>query len=86
MSRIESGNVRLESAPVHLPDVLDELKTILQGSADAKRQRLSIETRNVTHEDVITDKLRLTQVLINIASNAVKYTQEAGRRRIRHRG
>ena len=78
MSRIESGNVRLESAPVHLPDVLDELKTILQGSADAKRQRLSIETRNVTHEDVITDKLRLTQVLINIASNAVKYTQEAG--------
>ncbi len=79
MSRIESGSVQIEYTAVHLPDILSDLKTILQGSSYSKQQNLSMDTQDVLHEDIITDKLRLTQVLLNISSNAVKFTPVGGR-------
>ena len=78
MSRIESGSVRIEYATVHLPDIMHDIKTIIQGNIHAKHQKFSIDTQNVIHEDIITDKLRLTQVLLNISSNAVKFTPVGG--------
>ena len=83
MSRIESGSVRIEYATVHLPDIMHDIKTIIQGNIHAKHQELSIDTQNVIHEDIITDKLRLTQVLLNISSNAVKFTPVGGMIHIR---
>ena len=83
MSRIESGSVRIEYATVHLPDILHDLRTIIQGNIQSKKQELSIDAQNVIHEDIITDKLRLTQVLLNISSNAVKFTPDGGRIHIR---
>ncbi len=74
MSRIESGNVRLEEDVVHLPDVLHDLRTIIQGQVAAKQQNLYIDSLDVENETVITDKLRLNQVLLNIIGNAIKYT------------
>ena len=79
MSRIESGSVEIEYAAVHLPDILNDLKTIIQGSSYSRQQKLSIDTQDILHEDIITDKLRLTQVLLNISSNAVKFTPVGGR-------
>ena len=79
MSRIESGSVEIEYAAVHLPDILNDLKTIIQGSSYSRQQKLSIDTQDILHEDIITDKLRLTQVLLNISSNAVKFTPAGGR-------
>ena len=78
MSRIESGAVKLDESPVHLPDVLHDLRTMIQGQVIAKSQHLYIDTMDVEHEDVITDKLRLNQVLLNIAGNAIKYTPDGG--------
>ena len=78
MSRIESGTVKLEENAVHIPDVLHDLRTIIQGQVAAKQQNLYIDTLDVTHEDVITDKLRLNQVLLNIVSNSIKYTNIGG--------
>ena len=78
MSRIESGTVKLEEKPVHLPDFLKDLCTMIQGLVNAKNQSLIINMQDVIHEDVITDKLRLNQVLINIAGNAVKFTPSGG--------
>ena len=83
MSRIESGIVRLEEGVVHLPDVLHELRTIIQGQVEAKQQNLYIDTVDVVHEDVITDKLRLNQVLLNIVGNAIKYTDCGGNIEVR---
>ena len=83
MSRIESGSVRIEYATVHLPDILHDIRTIIQGNIQSKKQKLSIDTQGVIHEDIITDKLRLTQVLLNISSNAVKFTPLGGMIRIR---
>ncbi len=78
MSRIESGVVKLDEAPVHLPDVLHDLRTMIQGQVSAKSQHLYVDTMDVVHEDVYTDKLRLNQVLLNIVGNAIKYTGVGG--------
>ena len=83
MSRIENGSVRIEYTVVHLPDILHDLKTIIQESVHSKQQELYIDTQDVLHEDIITDKLRLTQVLLNISSNAVKFTPVGGTVKIR---
>ena len=78
MSRIESGSVKIENNKVHLPDILEDLKTIILESVHAKQQKLLVKMQDVVHEDIITDKLRLTQVLLNIVSNAVKFTPVGG--------
>ena len=83
MSRIENGSVRIEYTVVHLPDILHDLNTIIQESVHSKQQELYIDTQDVLHEDIITDKLRLTQVLLNISSNAVKFTPVGGTVNIR---
>ena len=83
MSRIESGVVKLEEMKVHLPDIFHDLNSIIQGSIAAKQLELYIDTQNVVHEDIITDKLRLNQVLLNIINNAIKFTPAGGMINIR---
>lgn len=78
MSRIESGRVKIEDKEVHLPDVLHDLRTIIQSNITAKQQDLFIDTQDIVHEDIITDKLRLNQVLLNIVSNSIKFTPVGG--------
>ena len=78
MSRIESGTVKLDEKPVHIPDILHDLRTMIQGLVNAKNLNLVIDSQNVVHEDVMSDTLRLNQVLLNIVSNAVKFTQPGG--------
>ncbi len=78
MSRIESGSVKLDEKPVHIPDLLHDLRSMIQGLVNARQQNLYIDTQDVQNEDVIIDKLRLNQVLLNIISNAIKFTPVGG--------
>ena len=78
MSRIESGKVTIEEAEVHLPEVIHDLRTIIQSNVTSKQLELFIDTQDVIHEDIITDKLRLNQVLLNILTNAIKFTPPGG--------
>ena len=78
MSRIESGKVKLEERAVHLPDLVHDVRSIIQPNVSAKRLSLFIDTMDVENEDIITDPLRLNQILLNILSNAVKFTPTGG--------
>ena len=78
MSRIESGKVKIDEKPLHLPDLLHDVRTIIRPSITSKQLDFLIDTVDVYDEDVIADKLRLTQILLNILSNAVKYNKTGG--------
>ncbi len=78
MSRIESGRVKLDEKAVHIPDLLHDLRTMIQSLVNSKNLNLFVDAQDVVHEDVLTDKLRLNQVLLNIVGNAIKFTQSGG--------
>ena len=78
MSRIESGKVTLEAKPVHLPELVHELRDIVQAVVSKKDLSLTLDTVGVENEDIIADPLRLEQILINVLANAVKFTPDGG--------
>ncbi len=78
MSKIESGKTSLNMQEFSLPQLVDELYTMMLPQAKAKGQSFELYTKGSLPETLLGDKLRLNQVLINLLSNAVKYTQEGG--------
>ncbi len=78
VSHIESGKMHIEEEPCNLPDILHGLRNIVQADIHAKHLKLFIHTEEIRNEDIYCDKLRLNQVLLNILSNAVKYTEAGG--------
>ena len=77
MSRIESGKTTLSVEPMHLSQQLDQLSTMIRAQASEKAQTFTIST-HLRHENLLADPTRLNQVLMNILSNAVKYTPCGG--------
>ena len=82
MSRIESGKITLEPAPTSWNEMLQELQTIMQEQIESKKQSFTISIAPLTHDYVMIDKLRMEQVLVNLVSNASKYTPEHGSIRV----
>ena len=78
MSYIESGKIQLEEKPQELPVILRELWNIVQPTAGARRQTLTLDVEDMRDEHVLCDKLRLNQILLNLLSKSVKYTGEGG--------
>lgn len=83
MSRIESGRISLEEQEANLSDIFHDIKTIISGELHAKQLELCMDIMDVTNEDVICDKTRLNQVLLNLMSNAVKFSYPGGKVSVR---
>ena len=83
MQKIESGSTTLNISELNLAEVIEDLNTIIRPQMKAKGQTFEIFTSSLTYEHLLGDRLRINQILINILSNAVKYTQKGGRIELR---
>lgn len=79
MSKIESGKMTLNEVPMSLRGVMDDIVNIIQPQLKARKQVFDIYIQKISKEDVYCDTVRLNQVLINLLTNAVKFTPEGGR-------
>jgi two-component system, sensor histidine kinase and response regulator len=78
LSRIDAGRLELDETDFALRPFLDRLKALLETQARRKGLDLAVEVEPGTPEVLHTDPSRLRQVLVNLAGNALKFT-EAGR-------
>ncbi len=78
MSKIENGKLTLNYEQISLRDTMENIVNIVQPQVKAKNQHFDIFIRNCRAEEVHCDSVRLNQVLINILSNALKFTPEGG--------
>lgn len=76
MSRIEAGKVELENQPFSLRQLGDKLYDMFAKELDARGIYYAVDFEEVTADYVIGDELRISQVIINFLSNAVKFTKE----------
>lgn len=79
MSKIESGKLSLSVAPMSLRETMDDIVNIIKPQVKTRNQFFDIYIRDVIAEDVYCDNVRLNQVLLNLLSNALKFTEENGK-------
>lgn len=78
MSRIESGKLKIEESNVYLPSILDDIRDIVSSNVQKKQLNFNIYTVDLKDENVLTDPLKLKQVLLNVVANAIKFTPSGG--------
>ena len=78
MSKIESGKMTLSMDQVSLREVMESIVDIVQPQMSMKQQHFNVSIHDVSTESVFCDSVRLNQVLLNLASNAIKFTPDGG--------
>lgn len=77
MTKIENDKMLLGDAPFSMSHVVEELNAVSAGRLAARNQKLVVDMRT-QHDWFMGDALRLSQVLINLVGNAVKYSDDGG--------
>ncbi|MBO6231272.1 MAG: amino acid permease [Ruminiclostridium sp.] len=78
MSRIENGKMELEEEPCCLHRVMDEVRDMFQTQMNEKKITYTVTYGDIGEYPAICDKNRLNRVLLNLISNAYKFTPEGG--------
>lgn len=78
ISRIESGRIKYSPAPVDIAEVSDSVLTIMYGYLSNRNITFQTELKEPQTRYVLTDAVRVREVLVNILGNAVKFTNDGG--------
>ena len=78
MSRLNSGRVRLDDAPFDMRLFADEIERMFAAQTTDKGLAYSVNLEDCENVFVVGDRMRLSQVIINFISNAVKFTERGG--------
>ena len=76
MNKIESGKVVLTQEEFSIKELADEIDTIFHSQPAARQRNKEVVLENVEHDILIGDMMRLRQILLNLTSNALKYTND----------
>jgi signal transduction histidine kinase/CheY-like chemotaxis protein len=75
LARIEAGRLRLDPVPLPLAELLEDVEGMLRPQAESKGLRFSVQMAGVAPTYIRADAKRLRQILINLLSNAVRFTE-----------
>jgi len=75
LSKIEAGKLELDKVPCSPDDILTEVASLMKVKADGKGLPLLVERRGAVPDQVVTDPVRVRQILVNLVGNAIKFTE-----------
>lgn len=78
MSRIESGKFELQCEPTSITELIQKVETIIRPEMEDLNLHFVVDTSGVEDDAINCDVLRMTQILINVLGNAVKYSHPDG--------
>ncbi len=79
MARIESGNVVVEERPMDILDCTEEIIIMCKALANSRHVSIGLSSDDVKNRMVYGDLVHINEVLMNVASNAIKYTETGGK-------
>ena len=79
MSSIESGKMELDEKPCKIPELIQDIQNMVHSEVLEKNLTVEVDLERLVHPEVCCDSLRLNQVLLNLLSNAVRYTEAGGK-------
>ena len=82
ISKIESGKTVLSPEPFLLEDLVDSMAEIVRAQAGMRQVDFTLEVHSIAQPCLVGDRLRLSQIYLNLLTNAVKYTQPGGKVRL----
>ena len=78
LSKIEAGMLRIDETPFRVKDIISTVESMFQAKAEEKNLKLVVNIDSDTPEIVSGDAVRLTQILVNLVANAIKFTEDGG--------
>ncbi len=78
MSGVDNNNPEANNSEFALGKTIEEISDLVRAKAQIKHQRFEVRTSGIEHDIFIGDRVRITEVLMNLLDNAVQYTQEGG--------
>ena len=75
-SKIEAGMLQIENTVIHLPTLLETVYSIAIGNAFKKKLEISLSISPTLPEYIVCDPMRLSQILLNLIANAIKFTEK----------
>ena len=78
ISRIESGKLEYKPVPVDLRDMINTVLSIAKGYMENRDLNFHVSREELKNPYVMADEVRIREVLLNIISNAVKFTKDGG--------